>query len=171
MPPTNNDDQFKFLISCIRHANNSKVNFAAVADECGVISKGAAAKRYERMMKAHGITPSGSASRGVPSAAPSKRETAAAAKKRKLGDDDGVEDNDEVTPKVKKESKEISPGGVRIKQEATAWLDDDDNGLAGNGTGYGNFHGWEGAAVSNGTEGQFGDQPAGGSASELNPDQ
>ncbi|MCJ1432093.1 hypothetical protein MMC27_001449 [Xylographa pallens] len=55
MPRLNNDEQFKFLISCIRYSNNGKVDFSEVAKECGIVTKGAAAKRYERMMKAHGI--------------------------------------------------------------------------------------------------------------------
>ncbi|MCJ1382724.1 hypothetical protein MMC17_005837 [Xylographa soralifera] len=55
MPRLNNDEQFKFLISCIRYSNNGKVDFSEVAKECAIVTKGAAAKRYERMMKAHGI--------------------------------------------------------------------------------------------------------------------
>ncbi|KAL6720269.1 hypothetical protein ACLMJK_002190 [Lecanora helva] len=55
MAPISNDDQFKFLISCIRYSDNGKINFDSVAEECGIVSKGAAAKRYERLMKAHGI--------------------------------------------------------------------------------------------------------------------
>ncbi|KAL9126131.1 MAG: hypothetical protein Q9217_004775 [Psora testacea] len=52
------EDQFKFLISCIRHSDNGKVDFQKVAHECTIVTKAAAAKRYERMMKAHGIHPS-----------------------------------------------------------------------------------------------------------------
>ncbi|KAL9608174.1 MAG: hypothetical protein Q9167_006978 [Letrouitia subvulpina] len=48
----------EFLISCIRHSNVGKINFGKVAEECGIVSKGAAAKRYERLMKAHGLHPS-----------------------------------------------------------------------------------------------------------------
>ncbi|RDW95332.1 hypothetical protein BP5796_01095 [Coleophoma crateriformis] len=64
MPYFSNEDQFKFLISCIRHSNNGKVDFSQVAKECQIVSKGAAvadifpgtsAKRYERMMRTHGI--------------------------------------------------------------------------------------------------------------------
>ncbi|KFZ25052.1 hypothetical protein V502_00465 [Pseudogymnoascus sp. VKM F-4520 (FW-2644)] len=39
--------------------NSSVVDFTEVAKECQVVSKGAAAKRYERMMRAHGIHPNG----------------------------------------------------------------------------------------------------------------
>ncbi|KAI9731513.1 MAG: hypothetical protein M1834_004633 [Cirrosporium novae-zelandiae] len=57
------EEQFKFLISCVRWSNGGRVDFYEVAKECGIVSKGAAtkpptshsAKRYERMMKAHGI--------------------------------------------------------------------------------------------------------------------
>ncbi|MCJ1244214.1 hypothetical protein MMC30_001412 [Trapelia coarctata] len=55
MPRLNNDEQFKFLISCIRWSNNGKVDFTEVAKECKIVTKGAAAKRYERLMKAHNI--------------------------------------------------------------------------------------------------------------------
>ncbi|KAI9755051.1 MAG: hypothetical protein M1815_005216 [Lichina confinis] len=84
MPPATVDDQFKFLISCIRHANNGKVDFSAVAKECGVVSKGAAAKRYERMMRAHGISTPGPSGRPVPGSSPTKGEDASPAKKRKF---------------------------------------------------------------------------------------
>ncbi|OAL69419.1 hypothetical protein A7D00_6538 [Trichophyton violaceum] len=47
-----------FLIKCIKYSNNGKVDFAAVAEECGIVSKGAAAKRYERILKGNGIHPS-----------------------------------------------------------------------------------------------------------------
>ncbi|KAK5096273.1 hypothetical protein LTR70_003088 [Exophiala xenobiotica] len=55
----NADDQFKFLLCCVKWSNNGKVDFTEVARECGVVSKAAAAKRYERMLKAHGIHPHG----------------------------------------------------------------------------------------------------------------
>ncbi|OAP57786.1 hypothetical protein AYL99_08524 [Fonsecaea erecta] len=51
------DDQLRFLLSCVKHATNGRVDFVEVAKECGVVSKGAAAKRYERLMKANGISP------------------------------------------------------------------------------------------------------------------
>ena len=60
MAPASNEEQFKFLISCIRHSNNGKVSshlsilthlynadchqvdFTEVAKECNIVSKGAA---------------------------------------------------------------------------------------------------------------------------------
>ncbi|KAI4116444.1 MAG: hypothetical protein LQ345_003139 [Seirophora villosa] len=49
------DQQIKFLVSCIRHSNNGKVDFAEVANECNIISGGAAAKRYQRILRAHNL--------------------------------------------------------------------------------------------------------------------
>lgn len=42
MPPATNEEQFRFLISCIRWSNNGRVDFQEVANECNVVSKGAA---------------------------------------------------------------------------------------------------------------------------------
>ncbi|KAF3479820.1 uncharacterized protein GIQ15_06796 [Arthroderma uncinatum] len=47
-----------FLIKCIKHSNSGKVDFGAVAEECGIVTKGAAAKRYERILKGNGVHPS-----------------------------------------------------------------------------------------------------------------
>ncbi|KAF4126439.1 hypothetical protein GMORB2_0175 [Geosmithia morbida] len=49
-------EQVRFLVSCIRHTSNGRPEFAAVATELGIVSKGAAQKRYERMLKAHGVS-------------------------------------------------------------------------------------------------------------------
>ncbi|KAI4087917.1 MAG: hypothetical protein LQ344_006465 [Seirophora lacunosa] len=67
------DQQVKFFVSCIRNSNNGKVShqclppssshrfsvthtaqvdFAEVAKECNIISGGAAAKRYQRILRA-----------------------------------------------------------------------------------------------------------------------
>ncbi|KAK8039597.1 hypothetical protein PG993_008008 [Apiospora rasikravindrae] len=56
MSPPDIESQFRFLISCIKHSNNGRVDFEAVRKECGVVTKGAAAKRFERLLKANGIT-------------------------------------------------------------------------------------------------------------------
>ncbi|KAE8440846.1 hypothetical protein EG329_006389 [Mollisiaceae sp. DMI_Dod_QoI] len=66
MAPASNEEQFKFLISCIRYSNNGKVDFGQVARECKIVSKGAAAKRYERMMRAHGIAPNAATIKPAP---------------------------------------------------------------------------------------------------------
>ncbi|KUI73578.1 hypothetical protein VM1G_09271 [Cytospora mali] len=71
MAPLDTEAQFKFLICCIKHTNAGKVDFGEVAKELEIVSKGAAAKRYERLMKAHGITGNGNTGRAGGSPAPS----------------------------------------------------------------------------------------------------
>ncbi|EHA26504.1 hypothetical protein CBS63078_8189 [Aspergillus niger] len=56
------DEQLHFLLSCIRHSNSGKIDFTTVAKECSIVTKAAAAKRYERLLKSHGINTSGSGS-------------------------------------------------------------------------------------------------------------
>ncbi|PYH36834.1 uncharacterized protein BO87DRAFT_452857 [Aspergillus neoniger CBS 115656] len=53
------EEQLQFLLSCIRHSNSGKIDFTVVAQECNIITKAAAAKRYERLLKSHGINTSG----------------------------------------------------------------------------------------------------------------
>ncbi|PKX89758.1 uncharacterized protein P174DRAFT_378484 [Aspergillus novofumigatus IBT 16806] len=53
MAPTNPDETVHFLLSCIRYSNSGKVDFNEVAKECNIVSRGAAAKRYERLLKAY----------------------------------------------------------------------------------------------------------------------
>ncbi|PNY28830.1 Uncharacterized protein TCAP_01249 [Tolypocladium capitatum] len=48
-------EQVKFLVSCIRNATSGKPDFSAVATELEIVSKAAAQKRYERLLKAHDI--------------------------------------------------------------------------------------------------------------------
>ncbi|KAI1965892.1 hypothetical protein LOZ58_000792 [Ophidiomyces ophidiicola] len=59
MSRISSEEQLNFLLSCVKNSNNGKVNFDLVAKECEIVSKGAAAKRYERLMKANGINPNG----------------------------------------------------------------------------------------------------------------
>ncbi|OQU98639.1 hypothetical protein CLAIMM_04391 [Cladophialophora immunda] len=94
MSRATSDDQLRFLLSCVKHATNGRVDFVEVAKECGVVSKGAAAKRYERLMKANGVSSTSgsaisSASRPPPSKqkAKSSDERPAAAKKQRLEKD------------------------------------------------------------------------------------
>jgi hypothetical protein len=42
MPPAGTEEQFRFLISCIRFSYNGRIDFTSVADECHIVSKGAA---------------------------------------------------------------------------------------------------------------------------------
>ncbi|KAH7321173.1 hypothetical protein B0I35DRAFT_408161 [Stachybotrys elegans] len=64
-------DQVRFLVSCIGHTSNgrSKPDFEAVALDLGIVSKAAAQKRYERMLKANNVTPVGRAASKAPAAA------------------------------------------------------------------------------------------------------
>ncbi|KAI1341920.1 hypothetical protein F5Y15DRAFT_351586 [Xylariaceae sp. FL0016] len=100
MAPLDIDSQFRFLISCIRHSSSGKVDFDQVHKECDIVSKGAAAKRYERLMKQHGIpTGGGVAVKKETKAAKDIGKASKASKKRKLeavdedaGDDDEIKD-------------------------------------------------------------------------------
>ncbi|KAF6232261.1 hypothetical protein HO173_009644 [Letharia columbiana] len=130
MAPASNEEQFKFLISCIRYSNNGKVDFTEVAKECNIVSKGAAAKRYERMMKANGIHQSQSGGttasgiRDTPIPSPRRKTSPSAgscSKKRKL--DQYAEtnsnfntDDDEGLGNVKAESS-ITVKAESIKAE------------------------------------------------------
>ncbi|KAL8684405.1 MAG: hypothetical protein Q9218_008307 [Villophora microphyllina] len=94
----NNEELVKFLISCIRHGVNGKVanlvlcnpqllsqlyfqiDFDAVAKDCDIVSKGAAAKRYERLLKANNIVPAAQLNPRDASVASVKRSKPATAK-------------------------------------------------------------------------------------------
>ncbi|KAL8721181.1 MAG: hypothetical protein Q9181_007760 [Wetmoreana brouardii] len=130
MSSPNTDELVKFLISCIRHGVNGKIDFESVAGECGIVSKGAAAKRYERLLKANNILPAAainprdasvaSVKRNKPTTTIVKDVKAAAEKKRKAiegdnspanNDDDDDEEPSPATAKkkrVKTEKKETS---------------------------------------------------------------
>ncbi|KAI1852665.1 hypothetical protein JX266_002206 [Neoarthrinium moseri] len=144
------DGQFQFLIACIKHSTAGKVDFGEVAKQCDIVSKGAAAKRYERLMKAHGITSSPAGGSGGSPRTPVKKEKGvtpkssatkgSAAKKRKLEEvDDNVGDIDEpvikgevkseVKPEVKSEDAmtvktEYRNGGIAAVAPAFASLAD-----------------------------------------------
>ncbi|KAL1848084.1 hypothetical protein Plec18167_008781 [Paecilomyces lecythidis] len=116
MSRINSDEQFQFLLSCIRYSVNGKVDFSEVAKECKIVSKGAAAKRYERMMKAHGINPNGGP---CPSASPDSKantptkNTAGSPNKRKSN----VESPLSKKAKIKKTAIEHAEKLVAPKQE------------------------------------------------------
>ncbi|KAI0162874.1 hypothetical protein BJ166DRAFT_280471 [Pestalotiopsis sp. NC0098] len=113
MSAKDDSSQFQFLISCIKNSNAGKVDFAAVAEQLDIVSKGAAAKRYERLMKAHGIGPNGINGGNTPKKPAVKKEKGAAkspAKKRKLeevdenaGDEDEPVKNEHIKGEVKSE--------------------------------------------------------------------
>ncbi|KAI0008455.1 hypothetical protein F4779DRAFT_618556 [Xylariaceae sp. FL0662B] len=118
MPPLDTESQFKFLIACIKHSSAGKVDFGEVARECEIVTKGAAAKRYERLMKAHGIAPGSSAS--VKKESKDTKEPAksrAPNKKRKLAavDEDAGDIDEPVKSEVKGEVK--NEDAITVKAE------------------------------------------------------
>ncbi|KAI9647210.1 hypothetical protein NHQ30_003593 [Ciborinia camelliae] len=133
MAPASNEEQFKFLISCIRYSNNGKVDFGQVAKECKIVTKGAAAKRYERMMRSHGIAPNAASIKPAPgsSSASSSTPTSSArgksstGKKRKFsGDEENVDDEEESSNqsssnknRVKREVKGEMGAHAHVKEE------------------------------------------------------
>jgi hypothetical protein len=135
MAPASNEDQFKFLISCIRYSNNGKVRAPTADDSTDRLTltgrlypgrKGVqhrqqgrsvsniltiffqtpfpmyqaeflnhSAKRYERMMKAHGIAPNAASVRPSPARTPKTecRDSAPASSSKKRKADAFIEDN------------------------------------------------------------------------------
>ncbi|KAI9053825.1 hypothetical protein LZ554_002773 [Drepanopeziza brunnea f. sp. 'monogermtubi'] len=129
MAPASNEEQFKFLISCIRYSNNGKVDFGQVAKECKIVSKGAAAKRYERMMRSHGIAPNAATIKPAPRNLKSERQQSlpsssspSAAKKRKTEgylDENTTADDDEGFGMVKPEPAVMIKEQFVVKEEET----------------------------------------------------
>ncbi|ESZ90075.1 hypothetical protein SBOR_9539 [Sclerotinia borealis F-4128] len=134
MAPVSNEEQFKFLISCIRYSNNGKVDFGQVAKECKIVTKGAAAKRYERMMRSHGIAPNAASIKPAPgsssgsSSAPisAARNKPSSGRKRKYsGEEENMDDEEEssnqssiIKNKMKKEIKGEMRTHANVKEEA-----------------------------------------------------
>ncbi|KAK6955310.1 hypothetical protein Daesc_002943 [Daldinia eschscholtzii] len=121
MPALDIDSQFKFLIVCIKHSTAGKVDFTEVAKECEIVSKGAAAKRYERLMKAHGIGTAGGAG-GVKKESKDSKDgvkTRSPNKKRKLAaiDEDAGDEDEPIKTEVKGEVKTEDSVTVKAEQE------------------------------------------------------
>ncbi|KAL8869603.1 MAG: hypothetical protein Q9174_004151 [Haloplaca sp. 1 TL-2023] len=130
------EDQLKFTMECIRFGNIGKVDFEAVASACGIVSKGAAAKRWERLLKSYNVTPAAqisprdasvaSAKRTKP-ATPAKNTKAAAEKKRKQiegeNPNNDSEDSEDPSPlankkkrvKFEKKERKDSTKGVKVE--------------------------------------------------------
>ncbi|KAK0626150.1 hypothetical protein B0T14DRAFT_577471 [Immersiella caudata] len=116
MAPLDVDSQFKFLLACVKHSVAGKPNFQAVAEELDIVSKAAAAKRYERLLKAHDITPTpatpkkadgGDGTAKTPKT-PASRKRKTPAKVEKDDDDNsfkGESGEEEKKPRVKREKK------------------------------------------------------------------
>ncbi|KAL7963604.1 hypothetical protein V8C34DRAFT_300108 [Trichoderma compactum] len=79
-------EQVRFLVSCIGHTTNGRPDFTLVAEELGIVSKAAAQKRYERMLKANGVNASKPAAKfsaddeNIPISTPVKRKTTGVAR-------------------------------------------------------------------------------------------
>ncbi|KFH41604.1 hypothetical protein ACRE_076580 [Hapsidospora chrysogenum ATCC 11550] len=111
--------QVKFLVCCIRNATSGKPDFNAVAAELGIVSKAAAQKRYERMLKAHnvnGSNPPASPAPGeeTPKKTPAKKRGGAAAAA------DGVDE----TP-TKKRARATKPNTPKAAKASKKESDDE----------------------------------------------
>ncbi|EHK24464.1 uncharacterized protein TRIVIDRAFT_29950 [Trichoderma virens Gv29-8] len=108
-------EQVRFLVSCIGHTTNGRPDFTLVAQELGIVSKAAAQKRYERMLKANGVNASkpaaksGADDENTPVSTPVKRKPAGgdggSAKKKakatkKEESDDDIKDT-KLAPKTR----------------------------------------------------------------------
>ncbi|KAK3387017.1 hypothetical protein B0H63DRAFT_447913 [Podospora didyma] len=115
------ESQLKFLLSCVKNSTAGKVNFIAVADELGIVSKAAAAKRYERLLKAHDSTPVAGPKAAKGDIAPKPKRKPPVPRKRKnaeiSADEEADDDEEEVKAEVKQEHVDKKP---RIKKEATS---------------------------------------------------
>ncbi|KAK1772504.1 hypothetical protein QBC33DRAFT_510361 [Phialemonium atrogriseum] len=127
--PLDTESQFKFLVSCIKHSTAGKVDFVAVANELQIVSKAAAAKRYERLLKAHGVAPGGgnrANTAGPKSAGTSPAPKRAAAKKRKMASADSDDDEDvkpeDLSFKIETEAKKPAKATAKTtaKKESKA---------------------------------------------------
>ncbi|KKY37328.1 hypothetical protein UCDDA912_g02673 [Diaporthe ampelina] len=134
MAPIDTESQFKFLIACIKHTNAGKVDFGKVAEELSIVTKAAAAKRYERLMKAHGIEKSnGGGTNSAGASGPStpttpktpatgrknaSSRTTPASKKRKVAArSDDVDEHDiklDIKEEIKLEESTNAPNGSYI---------------------------------------------------------
>ncbi|KAI0884758.1 uncharacterized protein GGS22DRAFT_188968 [Annulohypoxylon maeteangense] len=119
MAPLDTDSQFKFLIACIKHSTAGKVDFNEVAKELSIITKGAAAKRYERLMKAHGISSPSSVKKESKDSKEGVKTRATPSKKRKLAavDEDAGDVDEPIKKEIKGEVKTEDPIAVKAEQE------------------------------------------------------
>ncbi|KAL8712740.1 MAG: hypothetical protein Q9220_002948 [cf. Caloplaca sp. 1 TL-2023] len=128
------DEHFKFLIACIRWSNGGKVNFDEVAKECNIVTKAAAAKRYERLMKAHNIEkPSLSNPATNPSGTPAKKSATTNgtnSKKRKAETEASTNGNaDDEEPAQAAKGKKKRANIMKSEEESN----DDDKDVSKNG--------------------------------------
>ncbi|TLD33076.1 hypothetical protein PspLS_00821 [Pyricularia sp. CBS 133598] len=119
------EDQVKFLVTCIKHGGGGgKIDFAAVATELDIVSKAAAAKRYERLLKSYNIHPTSLTATNTPENTPKKK---AAPRKRKAVDRDADnEDNDAPTTPVTKKGR-VAKQESAVKDEEMLDAADNEN--------------------------------------------
>ncbi|KAI1809293.1 hypothetical protein GGS20DRAFT_596733 [Poronia punctata] len=114
---SSNADQVRFLIACIRHTDAGKVNFDEVYKACGIVSKGAAAKRYERLLKAYDAGPS-SIKKEPKDGSDSPKAKKPRATKRKLETvDENEGDTDEPVKKEPRVKGEVKYEDDKVKLE------------------------------------------------------
>ncbi|KAK4465918.1 hypothetical protein QBC42DRAFT_282824 [Cladorrhinum samala] len=101
--PLDTDAQFKFLLACVKFSNAGKVDFTLVAKELDIISKAAAAKRYERLLKAHNNPLPQSPKNGEDEPSPAKKP--AKTKRKRGGVKEEVDDDSEAAARPAKREK------------------------------------------------------------------
>ncbi|KAJ4150816.1 hypothetical protein LMH87_011549 [Akanthomyces muscarius] len=107
---TDPKENVRFLVACINHSTNGKPNFDLVAKELDIVSKGAAGKRYERLLKSAGVTNSGKCCGASPAA------LAAAA----ANDDDDEEPTKSTAKKRKAPDTAATPKAPALKKAKAA---------------------------------------------------
>ncbi|KAL2149485.1 hypothetical protein VTH82DRAFT_8136 [Thermothelomyces myriococcoides] len=121
MPSMDTEAQFKFLLCCIKHSAAGKINFENVAEELGIVSKAAAAKRYERLLKAHNISPStprkGAASGDTDAAEDGEEPKTPASKKRKRAGAAKKDEDEDDTPVKKERAVKDEPDAKKEESE------------------------------------------------------
>ncbi|KAI7931410.1 hypothetical protein M0657_001165 [Pyricularia oryzae] len=119
------EDQVKFLVTCIKHGGGGgKIDFAAVATELDIVSKAAAAKRYERLLKSYNIHPGSLTVTNTPENTPKKKATP---RKRKAAERDADNDDDDApTTPASKKGRVAKEAPVKDEEMPDAA----DNGLA-----------------------------------------
>ncbi|OJD15668.1 hypothetical protein AJ78_04086 [Emergomyces pasteurianus Ep9510] len=107
----------------------SQVNFDEVAKECNIITKAAAAKRYERLMKANGITPNGGpASRTDASSPPEASSNGTILKNSKPQTPTKSRSTAGTkTPSVRKRKITVNANGTSKKSKGEKSVDDSDD--------------------------------------------
>ena len=137
MAPTTPEDTVKFLVACIQHSAAGKINWQAVADECGIPTKNAASMRYSRLLKAHGVANpvapggGGGVSRAsTPGNSPTKPRGTPKNKNKKKQDvaADGEGDGEDLeSPSKKRKANKMKAGDVDedLKGDEAKFEDDE----------------------------------------------